>query len=390
MTALTPVRLAALLLALAAPAAAIDVDPATCPIEVRTFGVAEGLGAQRGITAVGRADGRPLVAVFADQGPDEGVWVWSCNDPHCASGALRFLGLFSFLQGHPIVMLRADGRPLVFAEGGFRLDLFDCEDADCRFSRRIPVPGYTADDRRFDGFLGSDGLPRLFGGNPSAPGLVMYICGTPDCNNASRVFIESGLGSGSYQSPVVARGPQGQVLVLHQADVGAGSRYRVLVCSDDNCGNRRYVTPVLPAAALVSEVAMRADGRLVFAETEFNGSQFVSRLRRCTDADCATSVVTPLLLGGFADSLRIDPDGRPLIGYGGFSFGMLACVDPGCSFAALRPMGPAGTNGGVFTRLGLNADGQPLVAAADRSGGPPRLGLCPPSRILRDGFEPAD
>lgn len=392
MPARMPRCLVAALLMLAASAAspASEVDPGTCPIDVRRFGVAEGLGAQRGITAVGRADGRPLVAVFADQAADEGVWAWSCNDPLCAGGALTFLGAFGFLQGHPVVLLRANGRPLVFAEGDFRLERFDCEDVDCRSSRRSPVAGYSLLDRGFEGFLGADALPRLVAGTSAGTGLVMYACATAECSSATRRTIESGQGAGAYDSPTLARGPQGQVVVLHRADLGAGYRYGILVCSDGDCTVARYLTPVLPPAAVVSDVAMRADGRLVMVETEFTGSVHQSRLRTCVDADCASSEVMPLFTGAFAFSMRIDPAGRPLIGYGGQPFGMVACTSASCIGRTLRPMGIAGPNGGAFTRLALSAGGQPLVAVADRSGGPPRLGLCDPDRILRDGFEPAD
>jgi hypothetical protein len=382
----TSIRVALPLLLGASVACATDVDPARCDLAVRTFGVTEGLGPQRGITAIGRDDGRPFVAVYADQGMDEGVWAWSCQDPHCAAGSLRFLGLFSFLQDHPVVMLRANGRPLVIAEGGFRLDLFDCEDADCQFSRRLAVPGYDSSDGSFVGFLGSDGLPRLFAGNVGVPGLVMYVCGTPTCGNASRTIIEDGLGGAQYYALSLSRGPRGEVLVAHTRDTGALRRQRVLVCDDDDCEQVRYVDPSMPPAATIDDVAMLADGRLVLLENEFTGT-FVSRLRRCSDAACAgsTAVVLPV---PFGDSLRIDPDGRAMVGFGGFTWGLVACNDAACSAPVARVMGSAGTNGGAFARLALNADGQPMVAAADRSGGPPRLGLCPPARILRNGFEP--
>mgnify|MGYP000107534525 CR=1 FL=1 len=389
MHAQMPVRLVALLLALTSAVSATDINPATCPIEVRTFGLEEGLGTQRGITAVERADGRPLVAVFANQGDKEGVWTWSCNDPQCESGSMSLLGMFSFLQNHPIVMVRANGRPLVFAEGGLGLTLFDCDDADCRFSRRLSVPGYLTSDAGFDGLLGRNGLPRLVSGTNSGPGLVMYFCGTPDCTSASRVFIASGLGVGQYFNPVLARGSQGQVVVLHIADVGTGYLPRVMVCSDEDCGTARYITPVLPAGVTVWDVAMRTDGRLLLLETEFVGGDFVNRLRQCADSDCASST-TVTLPTNFGFSMRIDPDGRPMIGYGGFDFGLIACTDSACSASAIRYMGSAVTNGGAFARIALNADGRPMVAVADRSGGPPRLGLCLSARVMRDGFEPAE
>jgi hypothetical protein len=373
------------LLLLASAAAAIDVDPQTCELSVRTFGAAEALGAQRGITAIGRDDGRPLVAVYANQGSNEGVWAWSCLDAHCATGALHFLGLFTSLQEHPIALLRANGRPLVIAEGGFRLDLFDCTDADCQFSQRIAIQGYDTADRGFVGFLGAEGVPRLFAGNANGPGLTMYTCGSPTCNDASRRYINGALGSGQYFGLVLGRGPQGQVLVAHTSETPAGRRKRVLVCSNDNCTSPRFVDPVMPPAATIADVAMQADGRLLLLENEFNGT-FFTRLRRCVDAACASSTTVELPIP-FGDSLRIDPDGRPMVGYGGFAFGLVACNDAVCSAPVARFMGSAGTNGGAFARIALNADGQPMVAAADRSGGPPRVGLCPPGRVLRDGFE---
>jgi len=376
------------MLAISSGASATGVDPATCPIEVRTLGADQGLGPQRGITAVERADGRPLVAVFANQVNNEGVWTWSCNDPQCESGSMTFLGLFGFLQNNPIVMMRANGRPLVFAEGDFRLDLFDCADADCLSSRRAPLPNYVSSDQGVVGFLGRNGLPRFVAGNGNVVGLAMYFCGTPECNSATRVVVPSGLGLGQYFNPVLARGPQGQVVVLHVADLGAGYLPRVMICNDEDCGFSRYITPVLPPDAVVWDVAMRANGRLLLLETELIGGNNVTRLRQCTDNDCASST-TVSLPTNFGISMRIDPDGRPMVGYSGMNFGLIACNDPACSSPAIRPMGSAGSSG-AYTQVALKAGGDPMVAIADRSGGPPRLGMCQSARVMRNGFEPVN
>jgi hypothetical protein len=386
MRAQLPFFLASLMLALSTSASAMGINPVTCPIEVRTFGLEESLGAQRGIAALERSDGRPLVAVFANQGNQEGVWTWSCDDRDCESGSMSQLGTFGYLQNHPIVMTRANGLPLVFAEGDFGLAVFDCQDGDCRVSRRAQLPGYLTSDAGFEGLLARTGLPQLVAGTHSGPGLVMYFCSTPDCSSASRLLIPSGLGIGQYFNPVLARGPQGQIVVLHTADVGTGNLPRVMVCVDENCSNARYITPALPAGVTVWDVAMRADGRLLLLETELVGGAFFSRLRQCADSDCVSST-TVTLPTNFGFSMRIDPGGRPLIGYSGSSYGLIACTDSACSGSTIRHMGSAGTNGGAFARVTLSAEGLPMVAVADRTDGPPQLGLCRSARVMRNGFE---
>lgn len=367
-------------------AKADPLDPATCPIEVRTIGVAEGIGAQWGMTAVEHPDRRPFVALLADNAAGHQLWTYSCTDGACGAGTLRSQGSFANPpSGDPITMIGDGGRPLIFALGDFKLDLFRCADRHCTSSTRRTMPNHTGYDFEFDGFLGSDGRPRLIGGIQNSPNIVMFTCNDQTCASSTRREIATGLSGGQNTAMRISRGPAGQVVVAHEFQETAGTNHpRVMICDDENCSSPRFVTPVVAPNTPVNALQMRADGRLIMVENGFD-TVFFSRLRNCSNSECTVSTTQPLSQN-FNYSLVRDAGDRPITAYSGFTWGIQVCDSPACGSQLTRPLGTAGS-GGAVARISLTLDGRPLVATIDYSGGPPRLALCPPIEIHADGFE---
>lgn len=287
---------------------------------------------------------------------------------------------------HVAIASGPEGLPIVayFDETLGDLKVAMCPEPSC--SERVSIATVDSEDRvgsyaaiAVDG----EGLPVLSYFDATAGDLKFARCSTPDCSGEatiSRLDTEGIVGL--YSS--IAIGQDGLPVISYLDRDNCN--LKVAKCNDPACtGGDEIVSTVdkKDCVGLFSSIAVSADGTPLISYYDSNqGRLKVAKCKHstCTGGKAKISVVDESVSAGSFAGVAIGHDDLPVISYYNHSHGDLRvahCNDPACA-GGDESITTLDTDGlvGSFAALAIGAEGLPIVAYYDLTGGLVKLVRC--------------
>lgn len=164
----------------------------------------------------------------------------------------------------------------------------------------------------------------------------------------------------------------------HLVSVSGTEKSENAALSVSSCPGGGCTAPALPFGAVDARFARELtaaavrDGRVAMASRV--ADPHTVALQLCADAACrrlGRRVDVPGLTDPYPLSMRIRPDGRPVLLAGG---DLVTCTDPACTGVVVTTVVPSDGRTGVDAALGVDGSGRPVVVAV--TGGELRLHTC--------------
>jgi len=243
-----------------------------------------------------------------------------------------------------------------YIKGGF-LRAGRCHNLGCTEQHTTPLDSAGSSVVQTSIAIGSDGLPIIsYGGGSNV--LKVAHCKDLDCAQANITNI-GGTGFGIATS--MAIGTDGFPLIAFH---DTASQLRVLHCADFLCTTGSTAT-ITTGAGVYKSIAIGADG---FGVIAFLATNNQLKVAKCNDLKCTTSGVVTLddaTNAGFALSMVIGTDGRPLISYqrnGNLAVAHCININCGGDGDSITTFGASGSTS-AQTSIAIGRDGLGLVSS---------------------------
>lgn len=246
--------------------------------------------------------------------------------------------------------------------------------------------------------IGVDGRPLIAFRDDTRGALNVAHCGDPRCEDPGAITITEidpgaassavGVDIGGWISMTI--GADGlPIIAYHDAARGA---LKIAHCENGLCTEATIA--ILdrgggtdgPGVGTDTDIAIGPDDLPVVA---FRDAEDVAlKIARCSDERCTQAVIStvvrePGLDPGHNSSMRLAPDGSPMIVYGDWSetepgIYLAKCSSPSCELVSVSRIDAAEDGESADPALGLDKDGLPVIAFRQREPGDERA-----SRILK-------
>lgn len=250
--------------------------------------------------------------------------------------------------------------------------------------------------------VGVDGRPIVAFRNGDRGALTVAHCGDPRCEDPGAITITEvdpgmdapveGVDNGGW--PSIAIGADGlPIIAYHDAARGA---LKIAHCEDGSCTDATIA--VLDRAG---DSEGGTDGSGVGTDTDIvigpddlpivafrDAEEQALKVARCSDERCTQAAIStvvrePGLDPGHNTTLRLAPDGSPILVYGDWSqtepgVYLAKCGSPTCVSASLRQIDDPTEGESADPSFGFDEDGLPVIAFRQREPGDERA-----SRVLR-------
>lgn len=274
---------------------------------------------------------------------------------------------------HTSIAISSQGTALVAHHDSTNGDLrlLGCGNATCSFTGSLPldtsanVVGLYASMK-----VPADGNPVISYFDDTANALKVLKCGDPGCGGPSAITVvdDPPLGGvGEYSS--LAIGADGLPVIAYY-DSGLLS-LKVAKCQTAACNGAVTITQVDNPANTVGQyasIAIGTDGLPVIGYFDLTAGAL--KVAKCGNAACnagntLTTVDDPANVVGDHTSIAVPADGRPVIAYRDVTGGdlrIMKCGNAACTSGNVSTMIDNAFFVGQFTSIAIGADGLPVVS----------------------------
>ena len=321
-----------------------------------------------------RADQRPLVA-YHDV-TNGNLKLYDCADASCASGTRRLLDSAGDVGENIALAIGPGGLPVIAYRSvtAQSLKFYECANAACSSGTARTLDDVVDVGAAVGMGLRADGRPVIAYYDLSNFRLRVYDCNNGGCSSGAA---HAHPGTGPLYGASVAMRADGRALFAMGGNAGAGTTVRVYDCSDTGCttGTSRSLTDLNYSTPV--SLVIRGNGRPLVATAGIGSGLAV---HDCADAVCIGGTRTNFDSGTTnAVGMALRGDGRALVVFGASSgatdLRVFDCGNAGCSAGSSRSL-VAGGNFGTYAALALRDDGRPVIAHFDAANDDLRLHIC--------------
>lgn len=326
--------------------------------------------AQDGYTpdiAIG-VDGLPLISHW--NAATDTLLVTHCENPSCtvvrtftADDPLDHVG------AETSIAIGSDGLAVISHSNltAHALRVTHCNDVPCTSATSLTV---TAGGAETSLAIGADGFPVI--AHTAGSGLLVTRCSTVTCSVSTTNAPDPQAGTGNFVA--LAIGADGLPIVSHLDSAVGG--LRITHCTNAACTAAVSTTVDDPAntVGVESAIAIGSDGLAVIAHYDISADDL--RVTHCGNAVCTSATSTTVDAAGFVGqtpAIAIGTDGLAFITHtdiGARTLRASACRNVSCTQAmSVTIDGPRGSLVGFASAVAIGADGLPVVAHNDLSGG---------------------
>ncbi len=374
-------------LPIASPAVSTSTSRATTTVDAGSGFT--GLGTS---VIIGR-DGLPLIAYY--NSTDGSLDVAHCGNITCSSGNTTTTvdtGTGANFTGqYPSLAMGSDNLPIVsYYDGSFNdLIVAHCGNATCTSGNTTT----TVDSANVVGLytslaIGTDGLAIISYQDNTNGNLKVVHCGNLLCSTSNTItIVDAGANvTGLYTS--LAIGTDGFPVIAYNNSTGKTldvAKCSSIICSD----TANNVTSTLLVSGgnnrgLYTSLAIGTDGLPVVASYDAEATATSLEIIKCSDSRCVAamsggSYSESLNDVGLYTSIRIGPDGLPLVAYydqTNTSLRLLRCFTKDCGTATSTLVDTGVIITGQYTSLVIGTDGLPLIAYHDNTNGDLNVAHC--------------
>lgn len=365
-------------------AARCDAPACATPTTVASL---NGLSVAHADVAV-RADGRPVAVFTNDLSNGDSLHLLDCADAACGTATTRLLARTSNYLSDPVLLLRSDGRPAVYAPAVGGSEFVSCNTPTCDgvTTHGVTPPG-SSSDKPLAAIVRPDGRPVLAAFERTSGGdrkLLLHQCADANCSTGAQQILAYLPADGEVFDIALGVDAANRVRIGYTHFAGASFGMTLLTCTNTDC-NSVVPTPLVDGFVSNLDLAVRSSGLPLLATFDYAGV----RLYDCADAGCSTHAVlpVPLTITEARTKLRLIDD-VPQIGYVTDAPYHVDCLAPACTAPASQQVGSVpGTPGSAG--FALRADGTPVIAAIEYGGRDLWLATerCAGPDVFADGFE---
>jgi hypothetical protein len=322
-------------------------------------------------------DGLPVIA-YRDYGASTyDLRVAKCADPACATApTITAVDGADDVGEYTSIAIGADGFPVIsyYDLTNTALKVAKCADAACAAGTSINVvdTGGTDDVGQHTSIaVGTDGLPVISYYNATQQDLDVAHCADAMCTaGTNAIAIVDGVGTiaGEYSS--LAIGTDGKPVISY---FNSNNRLWVAKCGDLACatGNQLHVVDAGPnVVGRYNSLTIGADGLPVISYRDSSAAGLDLKVVRCADAACTAVASPPTVVDGAGSdvgeytSITIGADGLPIVAYYDLTGGTLRvakCGTAGCTSGNTLVTVDSGFVGD-HASITIGADGLPVIA----------------------------
>jgi hypothetical protein len=362
----------------------VDPEATTAVLVTEAVDDADYVGAYSSL-ALDKA-GNPVISYF--DATNSTLKLAHCNDPACTDGGESIVTVDTTegVGEYTSLSLDASGNPVIAYHDfyGGNLKVAHCDDPNCSGGgesiETLDMEGVTGLHASLQ--LDASGNPVVAYYNTTADDLKVAHCNDPNCTGGDESIetVDDHDNVGRYASlaldesghPVVAfrEEPDDNLVLIHcnDPDCAGGDESREIVDHDGEVGGH-------------ASLDLDASGNPVIAYYDQSNANL--KLAHCNDPNCAggdESIETVDDDGGVGvnTSLRVDPDGNPVMSYQQWTdldLKLMRCNDPNCAGddESIITVDAEGTIGQYGTSLAIDAAGGVAISYLDWTNGDLKL-----------------